>query len=89
MKIRAVPRAGRTIASVVSSVSGSAIPGFGESKKESAISEEAGSLSRLYVLYGGNTGTCESFASRIAVDAPEHGEFWFFQRQFLKCVERF
>lgn len=27
----------------------------------------------LYVLYGSNSGTCESFAQRIASDAPAHG----------------
>ncbi len=28
---------------------------------------------RLYVLYGSNTGTCESFAQRVVDDAPSHG----------------
>lgn len=27
----------------------------------------------LYILYGSNSGTCESFAQRIASDAPGHG----------------
>ena len=27
----------------------------------------------LYLLYGSNSGTCESFAQRIASDAPGHG----------------
>lgn len=27
----------------------------------------------LYILYGSNSGTCESFAQRVASDAPEHG----------------
>ena len=27
----------------------------------------------LYILYGSNSGTCESFAQRIASDAPAHG----------------
>lgn len=28
----------------------------------------------IYVLYGSNTGSCESFAQRIASDAAAHGE---------------
>lgn len=27
----------------------------------------------LYILYGSNSGTCESFAQRVASDAPAHG----------------
>jgi len=27
----------------------------------------------LYILYGSNSGTCETFAQRIASDAPAHG----------------
>lgn len=27
----------------------------------------------VYILYGSNSGTCESFAQRIASDAPGHG----------------
>lgn len=27
----------------------------------------------LYILYGSNSGTCESFAQRVASDAPGHG----------------
>ncbi|KAJ8488103.1 hypothetical protein ONZ45_g14089 [Pleurotus djamor] len=30
-------------------------------------------IKRLYVLYGSNTGTCESFAQRVVDDAPAHG----------------
>lgn len=36
----------------------------------------------LYVLYGSNTGTCESFAQRVATDAIGHGVY---QYQIFAC----
>ncbi|KAL1937786.1 hypothetical protein VTO73DRAFT_12805 [Trametes versicolor] len=37
------------------------------------VSADAAKLQPLYVLYGSNTGNSESFAQRLASDAPAHG----------------
>lgn len=41
------------------------------------VSADAAKLQPLYVLYGSNTGNSESFAQRLASDAPAHGEHHF------------
>ena len=38
------------------------------------LTENASQLQQVYVLYGSNTGNSESFAQRIASDAPAHGK---------------
>ena len=38
------------------------------------VTADAASLQQLYILYGSNTGSSESFAQRLASDAPTHGE---------------
>lgn len=72
-RIRAIPRAGKPKLLAVPSntlrqnnerlnVSTPGVAGDGSQKKP------------VYVLYGSNTGTCESFAQRLASDASSHGE---------------
>lgn len=39
----------------------------------SSASPDVSGQTPLYVLYGSNSGTCETFAQRIASDAPKHG----------------
>ncbi|KAI0901177.1 cytochrome P450 [Annulohypoxylon nitens] len=43
------------------------------SVKDSAKSTTAGGGKPMTVLYGSNSGTCESFANRVASDASSHG----------------
>lgn len=38
-----------------------------------SVSPDMSGKTPLYILYGSNSGTCESFAQRIASDAPAHG----------------
>ncbi|KAI0354817.1 fatty acid hydroxylase [Trametes cingulata] len=40
---------------------------------DATITADAAKLQPLYVLYGSNTGNSESFAQRLASDAPAHG----------------
>ena len=35
---------------------------------------DAASLQQLFILYGSNTGSSETFAQRLASEAPAHGE---------------
>ncbi len=53
---------------------------------------EDGGRKPIYVLYGSNTGSCESFAQRVASDAAVHGEFnelrFSFSVSFLSRVPR-
>lgn len=39
------------------------------------VSADAAKLQPLYVLYGSNTGNSESFAQRLASDAPAYGAY--------------
>ncbi|KAH9850173.1 bifunctional P-450/NADPH-P450 reductase [Lenzites betulinus] len=41
--------------------------------RSGTVSASAANLQPLYVLYGSNTGNSESFAQRLASDAPAHG----------------
>ena len=38
-----------------------------------SVSPDLSGKTPLYILYGSNSGTCESFAQRIACDASAHG----------------
>ncbi|KAI0365331.1 fatty acid hydroxylase [Pilatotrama ljubarskyi] len=40
---------------------------------DATVTTDAAKLQSLYILYGSNTGNSESFAQRIASDAPAHG----------------
>ena len=40
----------------------------------STATEDAENLQQLFILYGSNTGSSESFAQRLASDAPAHGK---------------
>jgi cytochrome P450/NADPH-cytochrome P450 reductase len=70
--VRAIPRAGRSAHVVIAAPSS----GLREARSGLSVSgnvpEDAGKQ-RMYVLYGSNTGSCESFAQKIATAAPSHG----------------
>ena len=38
-----------------------------------SVSQDMSGKTPLYILYGSNSGTCETFAQRVASDAPAHG----------------
>ena len=78
-KIRVVLREGRSGATLLASPPSSA---FFKTHSRAPSAERLESKSNLkdvnarqllYVLYGGNTGTCEMFAQRIATEAAGHG----------------
>jgi cytochrome P450/NADPH-cytochrome P450 reductase len=74
LNIRAVPRKGRhVILPVASSALRQAREGLTPAVK-TVKPEVTGSKQPLYVLYGSNTGSCESFAQKIANAAPTYGE---------------
>jgi cytochrome P450/NADPH-cytochrome P450 reductase len=71
--IRAIPRAGKHILFAAPS-SGLRELREGLSVDAKAVSVDDGTNKQaLYVLYGSNTGTCESFAQKIATAAPSSG----------------
>jgi cytochrome P450/NADPH-cytochrome P450 reductase len=73
INIRAVPRKGRhVIHPVASSALRRAREGLTPAAK-AAVPDAAGGRQPLYVLYGSNTGSCESFSQRIANAAPTYG----------------
>ncbi|KAH9932779.1 bifunctional P-450/NADPH-P450 reductase [Epithele typhae] len=45
----------------------------GEEKRSAAFATASKDMKPLYVLYGSNTGTSESFAQRLVSAAPSHG----------------
>jgi cytochrome P450/NADPH-cytochrome P450 reductase len=72
--IRAIPRAGRNshvILSAPSSGLRNARDGLAPGTQVAEASSEG--KQALYVLYGSNTGSCESFAQKIATAAPSYG----------------
>lgn len=71
-RIRVVPRQGRTAATLLTSVL--TAPKHVANEQEGKVTEKEVAGTILHVLYGGNTGTCEGFAQRLATDAAQHGE---------------
>ena len=73
--IRVTPRKGRDIASIQkATLSGNQTPSneniIPNGHKEG---ENERSMPELLVLFGSNTGTCQTLAQRLAADAPNHG----------------
>ncbi|TDL21939.1 cytochrome P450 oxidoreductase OrdA-like protein [Rickenella mellea] len=70
LKMRAVSRPGKTIGGLT--MKNDTAP---KALSEAVQKEEGKKASGhpLYVLYGGNSGTCESFAQRLTSGAGEHG----------------
>lgn len=73
VRVRAIPRAGRQ-AHVLLSAPSSALREARDGLGPSGSMAEDASKQRMYVLYGSNTGSCESFAQKIATAAPSYGE---------------
>lgn len=72
--IRAIPRAGRRNVLAARSFDLKSPQNVDLSKSDVMTPGQNDTLKqRLYVLYGSNTGTSESFAQRIASEAPAHG----------------
>ncbi len=74
--VRAIPRAGRTqLLALPSSALLQSRGGLDADQTTPAgsASEDPTLTQPLYVLYGSNTGTSETFAQRIATDAAAHG----------------
>ncbi|KAJ2999753.1 hypothetical protein NUW54_g6889 [Trametes sanguinea] len=75
--IHALPRKNRprlfaappTSASLHGQVGGTSV----HDQASAVVTADTAKLQPLYVLYGSNTGNSESFAQRIASDAPTHG----------------
>jgi cytochrome P450/NADPH-cytochrome P450 reductase len=71
--VRAVPRAGKhVLISAPSSGLRDAREGL-SADTSAAPAESAEGKLPMYVLYGSNTGSCESFAQKIATAAPAYG----------------
>lgn len=69
--IRAIPRAGKH--ALVAPRSSTLLSHGTTVPKPVSVSSDGAQKQPLYVLYGSNTGTAESFAQRIASEAPTHG----------------
>ena len=46
---------------------------LGYAAEDMEVDESKGGGQKMYVFYGSNTGTSESFAQRVASDAKAHG----------------
>ncbi|KAI4592086.1 hypothetical protein KJ359_011877 [Pestalotiopsis sp. 9143b] len=46
-----------------------------KNREKGAIVSDTSDLAPITILYGSNSGTCESMAQRLAADAPMHGYF--------------
>ena len=83
--VHAVPR--RRSASPIAVAPTSTLVGLPQvSKSSEADVEVEGKIDakhRLYVVYGSNTGTSQTFAQRIASEAPRHGTRFFLRQQDL------
>jgi cytochrome P450/NADPH-cytochrome P450 reductase len=73
VRVRAIPRAGRQTHVLLAAPS-SALRDARDGLAPSGSSVEDASKQRMYVLYGSNTGSCESFAQKIATAAPSYGK---------------
>ena len=72
--IHAIPRKNKPhLLAIPSSTLSPAGPAAAEGPNVT-LTENASQLQQVYVLYGSNTGNSESFAQRIASDAPAHGK---------------
>jgi cytochrome P450 / NADPH-cytochrome P450 reductase len=72
--VRAVPRAGRNSHSLLAAPSSALREAREGLAPQGNVSEnDAEGRQRMYVLYGSNTGSCESFAQKIATAAPSFG----------------
>lgn len=72
--IHAIPRKRMSVPVAVSLSGPLAGATNGTRKSSSEASEEnAEPKQKLYIVYGSNTGTSQTFAQRIASDAPSHG----------------
>lgn len=49
------------------------VNGLASASTFASVPSDMSGKTPLYLLYGSNSGTCESFAQRIASDAPGHG----------------
>ncbi|KAI0754463.1 bifunctional P-450/NADPH-P450 reductase [Daedaleopsis nitida] len=63
----------RLLAIPSSTLLSSDAPGDRAPSSGATVNADGASLPPLYVLYGSNTGTSESFAQRLAAAAPAHG----------------
>jgi cytochrome P450/NADPH-cytochrome P450 reductase len=71
VNVRAVPRAGKRV--IISAPSS----GLRESREGLSVGAKSADTGEgkppMYVFYGSNTGSCESFAQKIATAAPSYG----------------
>jgi cytochrome P450/NADPH-cytochrome P450 reductase len=72
VRVRAIPRAGRQVQMVLPAPSSSLRETRDGLAPREGMTQDT-SKQRMYVLYGSNTGSCESFAQKIATAAPSHG----------------
>ncbi|KAF2016963.1 cytochrome P450 [Aaosphaeria arxii CBS 175.79] len=82
MHMRAILRDGLTAVGLQHRLSGQAIPEANGSKKAAESADDSSKVP-LTVLYGSNSGTCESLAQRVATDAPSHG----FRATKVDCLD--
>lgn len=75
VKVRATPRAGRNSHSLLAAPSSGLRQSRTGLAPEGQTQESAEGKQRMYVLYGSNTGSCESFAQKIATAAPSYGKY--------------
>ena len=71
--IHAIPRKNKPrLLAIPSSVLSPAGPAAAQGPTSTVVAD-ASKLQPMYILYGSNTGNSESFAQRLASDAPAHG----------------
>lgn len=73
LRIYAIPREKAGSAPVVSTLSSKFPAPLSAAPTVIGETTTLSDLKAMYVLYGGNTGSCEMFAQRLATAAPAHG----------------
>lgn len=82
--MRAILRDGLTATELEHRLAGTQAPK--ESKKNGVAADASSSgkpTKKITILYGSNSGTCESLAQRVASDAPNHG----FSAETVDCMD--
>ncbi|RYP37718.1 hypothetical protein DL766_001367 [Monosporascus sp. MC13-8B] len=82
-QMRAILRDGLTATQLERRLAGEDAPKEAQKSASAAGVSADGSLKKITILYGSNSGTCESLAQRLASDAPNHG----FVAETVDCLD--
>lgn len=81
--MRAILRDGLTATELEHRLAGKEPPKAAQKNGAANVSGSSGEAKKLTILYGSNSGTCESLAQRLASDAPNHG----FVAETVDCLD--